>query len=163
MTAGIIIMASANAGYAGNVVSKSTSISVINQLPAITLNVTPEAPIQQSNITADTILATGEVSTASVLSTGQNLALRWSPGHGIVSSSSPQKVTYNGKNNNANQLRVTLNMRASDYDVTPSGWLLLNGLNEAETNFRFEIKVDGAQNVNPDTYTMYMDAGVYSL
>lgn len=88
------------------------------------------------------------------------LGVRWTPGSGIVGGNPlDQTIKLTGKNNEKNTL--TLEIEPGEISqVIEGGWQIENYTKNA---IHGTVKIAGAQDVPADTYTLSMDASVFTL
>lgn len=98
---------------------------------------------------------------ASPASSTETVAFRWSPGHGVPQTGRHAYIiTYPGKNNPQHSLVVDMEACVDTDGAawTHSEWFLAREPGPVDCS----ISAEGEQDVASDTYTIYLDAGVWT-
>ena len=147
-------------GVVNNVVSQQMDFTVVEDLPAVSLNLTPALNQASGSVPPGTTVGTAEITFSGNVVSSQYPAVRWTPSKTTLGSNS-SIATINGQSDSNHKLTVAFN--SPDGTLTNSGtdgWYYID-------NKTLVTKVNlftfGAQTVMPDTYSMYLDAGVYTI
>lgn len=146
-----------------NIMTANATLAITEPLQPLTFEVTARQGVSAPK--AGVVLATGRISTPSQLSSDQFYALRWAPGNGLISPSNATQVIYSGKTNSSNQIAVQFRFTDATEDASgaaQNGWVKALKASGPDNEVNFEV-INMAENVKADTYSMYMDAGIYTL
>lgn len=140
----------------------NATLTVSEPLQPLTFDVTPVPGV--SSPAMQEVVATGKISTPTLLAGGQSYALRWSPANGVLNGLNSKQITYQGSSNSANSIIVEFRFKdALEGSALPNGWVTGASIgNTPKNELNFEV-VNMKLNVSPDTYRMYMDAGIYTI
>ncbi|MCY1700981.1 hypothetical protein OVA10_23515 [Lelliottia sp. SL45] len=142
------------------ITTQQFQVKVTETLPAVSFNVTPGDTLETGTLPSGTNLANATLSLGGKLGHAQYAAIRFDPTKGTQDPMSYAIRTYSGKANSANKLTVTF---SSNILVSQAndGWMIFADTDVMQ--YDIAIKTSGTQNVAPDTYTMYVDAGIYAI
>lgn len=143
------------------ITTQQFQVKVTETLPAVSFNVTPGNALETGTLPSGTTLANATLSLGGKLGKSQYAAIRFDPTKGTQDPMTAAVRTYSGKANAANKLTVGF---SSNILLSPGndGWVVFSN-NSDLMEYNIAIKTQGQQNVAPDTYTMYVDAGIYAI
>lgn len=149
-------VASAHAAVSGET-TESADVVFTETTPAVTLTLIPVTGLAAGHLAGDTPLIMSDIKTDDAV----QHAVRWTPGTFTASAQNADSAVISGKDNTDNKLTVKildlpggnpLSLRDGEY----------RGFSIPQTETAFVIGADGDQTVNPDTYTVSVDAAIYN-
>lgn len=140
-----------------SVISKSFDIRFNEKTSPARIVLSPVRILSEDDLTESTVVGNGQIDLGRTLSENQSGAIRWNPSHG-KQFGVPDSITYSGDNNPDNKLTVTFD-DGNWKNAGTEGWHINTS---AQKIINFVIKKVGSEKTPSDTYTMYLDAGIYS-
>ncbi|MCY1700986.1 hypothetical protein OVA10_23545 [Lelliottia sp. SL45] len=161
----LIALMTSSFAYAGgvvnNVVSQQIDFKVVEELPAVSLSLTPALNQVSGSVSAGTIVGTAEITFSGNATSSQYPAVRWTPSKVTLGSQSDTAI-INGQSDSNHKLTVSFDSPdGTTANSGTDGWYFINNTKTRVT--KVNLFTFGQQTVIPDTYSMYLDAGVYTI
>lgn len=144
-----------NSGQANASDIQSVNINV-GEVSTVTHTLTAVTGLQAGRKRDGILLADGTVTTTD--GTAQILALRFTDSIGAKSSATNKRIYY-GKSDLSHQLRVRWEAENVS-DTKADDWWITT---PPKTRVTYNIRIDGTQDIAADTYTISMDAAIWSV
>lgn len=149
----------ANAGsVATNIVSTQLDFKVTESLNSVEFSVSPAADAIAGYMAAGTRVGAAYITTVGTPLTKQYKAIRWTPSK-VTLGSSNNIAIISGKSDANHKLSVIFKAYDGSLEPATDGWYF-NNTQYAST--KIDLLSFGEQTILADTYTMYLDAGIYT-
>lgn len=142
-----------------SVTSKSFDVKIFAPLPSVAISLVPSEYLQSGHTPANTTLANAVVTITEPLdSNHQRVVIRWTPAQTDVLTN--EHAILHGSSDSNNAIDAIIVAQTSNLQALEDGWLTFTTANLAQG---VSVKSFKDQVVKPDTYKIYLDAGVFAF